>query len=90
MDDIEIAKNRIDLEHANLIEKRNAVYLVESSLLIGALTTFFTNLQVNAGLVLFVFLLMAFIFDSFRMKLDSGIQSKQIEISSLVSERNTS
>jgi uncharacterized membrane protein YqjE len=79
MDDVELAKNRIDLEHADLIEKRNAIYLVESSLLISALTSFFTG----NGAILIAILIFAIIFDNYREQFDKQIRNKHNEVSNL-------
>jgi hypothetical protein len=89
MDAVELAKNRIDLEHSDLIERRNAVYLVESALLTAALSTFFGNLQTNSVLILFLMLLVAMGFDGYRKDLDRDIRQKQIEVTSL-SEKSKS
>jgi hypothetical protein len=82
----QIRKNKIDLEHANLLETRNAIYLVESGFLVGLTTwvQFLSGLLPALRPVAILTIVLLFVFaDSFRSRYDYRIEQKEHELDEL-------
>jgi hypothetical protein len=84
---VTIKKNKIDLEHADLLEQRNAIYLLETSFPVLVISAFqaFSNLNPQDS-ILFIFgvALILIRIDAQRIKLTEQIRRKYRELNRLL------
>lgn len=88
--DVQVKKNRIDLEHTDLIETRNALFLLETGLVPTAIAVFdffMRNAPSDAGLAILAIALFLVIIDNERISFNQKLQSKRAELDSLLSEQ---
>jgi hypothetical protein len=88
---LQIKKNRLDMEHSDLLETRNAIYLLETGLPLGTLALFelFSKMPPpDSVTAILAVVLVTVAIDTLRVEYDRRIHEKQREVEDLISEGN--
>lgn len=82
---IEVEKNKIDLEHSDLIEQRNAVCLLEAGFIpiVLALFDFLKIAPSDAGIAVIGIAIILVVIDNWRGSLNRRLRDKQNELNRL-------
>jgi hypothetical protein len=81
--ELQVKKNKIDLEHQDLIEKRNAIYLIEAGIVVALVTGFFTQIA-TIGNALLVGSFALALFDLFKDRMNRMLAEKRSELDRLL------